>query len=56
MAEKFTGFPGNYTPLETTIDSFERLCEGEFDHLPEEAFRYVGGIEDAVAKAKTLSE
>jgi F-type H+/Na+-transporting ATPase subunit beta len=56
VAEKFIGIPGNYTPLETTIDSFERLCAGEFDDLPEEAFRYVGGIEDAVAKAKTLAE
>ncbi|MEX0873844.1 MAG: F0F1 ATP synthase subunit beta [Actinomycetota bacterium] len=56
VGEKFTGIPGNYTPLETTIDSFERVCAGEFDHLPEEAFRYVGGIEDAVAKAKSLSE
>jgi len=56
VGEKFTGIPGNYTPLETTIDSFERLCAGEFDELPEEAFRYVGGIEDAAAKAKTLSE
>jgi F-type H+-transporting ATPase subunit beta len=55
-AEQFTGIPGNYTPLETTIDSFERLCAGEFDDLPEEAFRYVGGIEDAVAKAKKLAE
>jgi F-type H+/Na+-transporting ATPase subunit beta len=56
VAEVFTGIPGNYTPLETTIDSFERVCAGEFDHLPEEAFRYVGGIEEAAAKAKTLSE
>jgi F-type H+-transporting ATPase subunit beta len=56
VGEKFTGIPGNYTALETTIDSFERVCAGEFDHLPEEAFRYVGGIEDAVAKAKTLAE
>ncbi len=56
VGEKFTGIPGNYTPLETTIDSFERLCAGEFDELPEEAFRYVGGIDDAVAKAKTLAE
>jgi F-type H+-transporting ATPase subunit beta len=56
VGEKFTGIPGNYTPLETTIDSFERLCAGEFDDLPEEAFRYVGGIEDAAAKAKTLAE
>jgi F-type H+-transporting ATPase subunit beta len=55
VGEKFTGIPGNYTPLETTIDSFERLNAGEFDHLPEEAFRYVGGIEDAAAKAKTMS-
>jgi len=56
VAEKFIGIPGNYTPLETTIDSFERVCAGEGDELPEEAFRYVGGIEDAFAKAKTLSE
>jgi len=54
VGEKFTGIPGNYTPLETTIDSFERLNAGEFDHLPEEAFRYVGGIEDAAAKAKSM--
>lgn len=53
-AEQFTGIPGKYTALEDTIDSFERLCAGEFDHLPEEAFRYVGGIEDAVEKAKRM--
>src|SRR3954465_14656805 len=45
VGEKFTGIPGNYTPLDVTIDSFERLAAGEFDELPEEAFRYVGGIE-----------
>jgi F-type H+-transporting ATPase subunit beta len=55
-AEVFTGIPGNYTPLETTIDSFERLNAGEFDDLPEDAFRYVGGIEEAVAKAKQMNE
>ena len=54
VGEKFTGIPGNYTPLETTIDSFERLNAGEFDDLPEEAFRYVGGVEDAADKAKKM--
>jgi F-type H+-transporting ATPase subunit beta len=53
-AEQFTGIPGKYTPLDETIDSFERLCEGEFDHLPEEAFRYVGGVDEAVEKAKRM--
>jgi F-type H+-transporting ATPase subunit beta len=53
-AEVFTNIPGKYTPLEETINSFERLNEGEFDDLPEEAFRYVGGIEEAAEKAKTM--
>jgi len=54
LAEQFTGFPGNYTKLEDTIRSFDELCDGKCDHLPEQAFMYVGGIEDAAAKAETL--
>jgi len=52
VAEVFTGFPGVYTSLEDTIDSFERLVNGEGDDLPESAFMYVGTIDDARAKAE----
>jgi len=54
VAEQFTGIPGKYVPLEETVASFKALTEGEYDHLPEQAFFLVGGIEEAVAKAKTL--
>ena len=54
VAEQFTNTPGKYVPLETTIDSFERVVEGEFDHLPEQAFYMVGGIEEAVEKAEKV--
>ncbi|HVL81008.1 MAG TPA: F0F1 ATP synthase subunit beta [Actinomycetota bacterium] len=53
-AEKFTGIAGKYTPLTETIESFERLTSGEFDHLPEDAFRYVGGIDEAAEKARAM--
>jgi len=56
VAEQFTGIPGRYVPLETTIESFERVVAGEFDHLPEQAFYMVGGIEEAVEQAKRLEE
>ncbi len=55
VAEQFTGFPGNYTSLEDTIRSFEELCDGKWDHLPEQAFMYVGAIEEAAAKAEKLA-
>ena len=55
VAEVFTGFPGVYTRLEDTIDSFDRLCEGEADDLPESAFMYVGTLEDARAKAERMA-
>ena len=51
VAEVFTGFPGVNSSLEETIDSFERLCNGEGDDLPESAFMYVGTLEDAKKKA-----
>ncbi len=47
VAEVFTGKPGEITPLEDTIRSFEELCDGKWDHLPENAFMYVGAIEQA---------
>jgi F-type H+/Na+-transporting ATPase subunit beta len=47
VAEVFTGKPGEITPLAETIRSFEELCDGKWDHLPEDAFMYVGAIEQA---------
>ncbi len=55
VAEQFTGFPGIYTSLEDTMDSFERLCRGEGDDLPESAFMYVGNLADAKAKAEKMA-
>jgi F-type H+-transporting ATPase subunit beta len=54
VAEQFTGIEGKFTPLDETIASFKALAEGEYDHLPEQAFYMVGGIEEAEAKAKEL--
>jgi len=54
VAEQFTGFPGKYVSLEKTIESFEAVVSGEYDHLPEQAFYMVGDIEEAVAKAREL--
>jgi F-type H+-transporting ATPase subunit beta len=56
VAEQFTGFPGIYTQLEDTIDSFERLCDGEGDDLPEAAFMYVGTLDDARKKAEKMAK
>jgi len=55
VAEQFTGFPGKYVKLEDTVASFERVLSGEFDHLPEQAFYMVGGIDEAVEKAGKLA-
>ena len=55
VAEQFTGIPGKYTPVAETIESFEALCNGDYDHLPEQAFYMVGNIEEAEAQAKQLS-
>jgi F-type H+-transporting ATPase subunit beta len=56
VAEQFTGIPGKYVPLEETVASFKAVCDGEYDHLPEQAFFLVGSIEEAVAKAQTLQQ
>lgn len=52
VAEVFTGSPGKYVPLKETIRGFKGILEGDFDHLPEQAFYMVGGIDEAVEKAK----
>ena len=54
VAEEFTGREGKYVRLEDTIKSFKSLVEGEYDHLPEQAFYMVGTIEEAVEKSKNL--
>jgi F-type H+-transporting ATPase subunit beta len=54
VAEQFNGFPGKYVPVKDTIRSFKEILEGKHDNLPEAAFLYVGAIEEAVEKAKTL--
>jgi F-type H+-transporting ATPase subunit beta len=54
VAEVFTGSPGKYVPLKDTVASFKGILNGDYDHLPEQAFYMVGSIEEAVEKAKTL--
>jgi F-type H+-transporting ATPase subunit beta len=56
VAEAFTGKSGNFTKLEDTIRSFEELCDGKWDHLPEAAFMYVGPIEEAEEAAKRMAQ
>ncbi|MFD1244182.1 F0F1 ATP synthase subunit beta [Paralysiella testudinis] len=55
VAEVFTGSPGKYVSLRDTIKGFKAILSGEYDHLPEQAFYMVGGIEEAVEKGKTLN-
>ncbi len=55
VAEKFIGKPGEITPLADTIRSFEEICDGKWDHLPESAFMYVGSIEQAEEQAKKMA-
>ena len=54
VAEVFTGNQGKYVPLKDTITSFEKIVEGEYDHLPEQSFYMIGSIEEAIQKAKSL--
>jgi F-type H+/Na+-transporting ATPase subunit beta len=56
VAEVFTGRAGKYVKLEDTIESFERVAAGEFDHLPEQAFYMQGGIADVLAEAESLAK
>ncbi len=55
VAEVFTGSPGKYVTLKETIRGFKMIVEGECDHLPEQAFYMVGGIDEAFEKAKKMS-
>jgi len=55
VAEIFTGSPGIQVPLEDTVRSFKGLVEGEYDHLPEQAFYMVGGIDDVIEKAAKMA-
>ncbi|MEN3748233.1 F0F1 ATP synthase subunit beta [Sphingomonas sp. HF-S3] len=56
VAEVFTGIAGKFVAIEDTVKSFKAVVDGEYDHLPESAFYMVGGIDEAVAKAKKLAE
>ncbi len=56
VAEVFTGKKGEITTLAETIRSFEEICDGKWDHLPEAAFMYVGGIDQVEAQAKRMAE
>ncbi|MFT4041984.1 MAG: F0F1 ATP synthase subunit beta [Gordonia sp. (in: high G+C Gram-positive bacteria)] len=55
VAEKFTGQVGSVVPLSETIDAFDRVCKGEFDHLPEQAFNSCGGLDDVEAAAAKIA-
>ena len=54
VAEQFTGQPGSYVPVAETVRGFKEILDGEHDHLPEDAFRGVGSIEDVIAKAEKM--
>ncbi|HVV99508.1 MAG TPA: F0F1 ATP synthase subunit beta [Planctomycetaceae bacterium] len=56
VAEVFTGKAGKITPLAETIQSFEEICDGKWDHLPEAAFMYVGGVQEAAEQAKKMEQ
>lgn len=54
VAEQFTGQPGVYVPVKETVRGFKEILSGKHDHLPEDAFYMVGGIDEAIEKAKSL--
>ncbi len=56
VAEQFTNIPGRYVKLDDTIEAFERVVAGEFDHLPEQAFYMVGGINEVIEKAEGMEQ
>ena len=55
VAEQFTGSKGKFVPLKETIRAFKEILEGKHDNLPEQAFYMVGGIDEAVEKAKKMA-
>ena len=56
VAEVFTGIAGKFVAIEDTVRSFKAVVDGEYDHLPENAFYMVGGIDEAVAKAEKMAQ
>ena len=56
VAQVFTGKEGKFTSIQETIESFEEICDGKWDHLPEAAFLYVGGIQEAAAQAERMAK
>ena len=56
VAEVFTGSPGKYVSLKDTISGFKGIVEGEYDHIPEQAFYMAGGIDEVIEKAKKMEE
>ncbi len=54
VAEQFTGQPGSYVPVKETVQGFKEILAGKYDHLPEDAFRLVGRIEEVIEKAKQM--
>ena len=55
VAKVFTGIDGSYVPVSETIEAFKAIADGEFDHIPEQAFFLCGGVEDLLANAKKLA-
>ena len=55
VAEQFTGMTGKYVKLSDSIKGFKEICEGKWDHLPEQAFYLVGTLEEAVEKAEKMA-
>jgi F-type H+-transporting ATPase subunit beta len=56
VGEQFTGIPGTYVPIRETVRGFREILDGKHDDLPEQAFRMVGTIDDAIKKAETLAK
>jgi F-type H+-transporting ATPase subunit beta len=56
VGEQFTGIPGTYVPIRETVRGFREILDGKYDDLPEQAFRMVGTIDDAIKKAETLAK
>lgn len=54
VAEQFTGQKGSYVPVQTTVADFRDILDGKYDHIPEDAFRLVGSMEDVIEKAKDM--
>ncbi|MFL6123539.1 MAG: F0F1 ATP synthase subunit beta, partial [Actinophytocola sp.] len=55
VAEQFTGQPGSTVPREETVESFDKITKGDFDHYPEQAFLGIGGLEDLEKKYKEIT-